>query len=746
MPRPARAEPASTQPSQPAAPPPLVAPELTAHEDPAYPSGAKGTGDVVVDVIVEPDGSVSHVTVVSREPAGEQGAPFADAAVAAVQRYRFTPARRGDRAVRAKIRIAVSFTPPPEPPPPSTEAPAATAPAAHGAPAAAPVEEVRVRGLRETQTPTEERLGRAEIRVVPGAFGDPYRAIDTLPGVVPIVSGLPYFYVRGAPPSAVGYYVDEVRVPYLFHFAFGPGVIQPALIEEVSLHPAAFPARYGRYAGGIVAGQLREPPTELHGEAQIRIFDAGAYAEAPFANGRATAGIGGRYSYTAGIISLVAPDLTIDYRDYNARASYRISDHWRASMVAFGSYDYASDKEDGVEHVVFASEFHRVDLRLDRRGDAGETTRIAATLGIDRTRIEASRFAQTLLAGVRARHTWPVTHTLDFEIGADVLTERTTGDLPSPYSVSAEDYEQASTLFAPRVDTASGAWISATVHPKPGWQVTATARGDVFTSADHAAFGPSPRVAVRVPVTRKIAFLSAMGIAPQPPAFAIPVPAVGYRGLPGGLAFAYQKSAGGEIALPYRFTFRAIGFHHSYFNLRDFSRDRSNADVTRPPPPPGSPTQAYGVETLLSRKLSERYSAFSSLTIMRAQLGSTTTEPGSVSPFDRTYVFQLGGIADLGRGWRTSLRFLTYRGWPVAQSSAEAQTTGDRLPPFRRLDLRIEKRWTFQKDRWIAAVLEGLNVTATKEVLGRTCDSNGVCKDDAIGPIVVPSLGVEGGL
>ena len=42
--------------------------------------------------------------------------------------------------------------------------------------------------------------------------------------------------------------------------------------------------------------------------------------------------------------------------------------------------------------------------------------------------------------------------------------------------------------------------------------------------------------------------ISALGVAPQPPAFSIPVPAVGYRGLPGGLAFAWQKSAGVEVA------------------------------------------------------------------------------------------------------------------------------------------------------------------------------------------------------
>src|SRR5437868_12442347 len=49
-------------------------------------------------------------------------------------------------------------------------------------------------------------------RQLPGALGDPFRAIEISTGVTPIVSGLPYFYVRGAPPGNVGYYFDGVRV------------------------------------------------------------------------------------------------------------------------------------------------------------------------------------------------------------------------------------------------------------------------------------------------------------------------------------------------------------------------------------------------------------------------------------------------------------------------------------------------------------------------------------------------------
>ncbi|MBX3193369.1 MAG: TonB-dependent receptor plug domain-containing protein [Labilithrix sp.] len=608
------------------------------------------------------------------------------------------------------------------------------------------VEEVVVLGRREPKSPTVHRMKRDEYRVVPGAFGDPFRAIDVLPGLVPIVSGLPYFYIRGAPPSAVGYFVDDVRIPYLYHFALGPGVIQPALVEEVSLHPAAFPARYGRYAGGIVAGTTRDPPSELRGEAQIRVYDAGGYLETPFAGGRGSVGAGGRYSYTAGIISLAAQELTIDYRDYNLRATYDLTDRLRLTLFGFGSYDYASETERGIEEVFFASEFHRLDLRLDHRARDGSTTRVATTVGFDRTRLEDARFAQSVITAARARHVRALGNEVELEIGADVTADHYGGDLPSPYAVSFERYDQAFAFFSPRTDTATGAWVSGRFRPRPGWEITGALRGDVFTSAGKIALGPSPRLGVRVPLKKEIAFLAALGVAPQPPAFAIPVPAVGYRGLPGGLGFAYQKSAGAEFSLPARFTLRTVGFHHSYFNLRDFAQDRGRIDLDEPQIEPMSPLQAYGLEVFLSRKLSERYAAFMSATLSRAQLGSTSSDPSRVSPFDRTFVFQIGGVVDMGRGWRTSARFLTYGGWPPEPDEPLSVRLG-RLPAFARGDLRLEKRWTLGETGFVSFVVEVLNMTGSKDVTARRCLSQtGQCEDRAFGPLIVPSIGVEGGL
>jgi hypothetical protein len=594
-------------------------------------------------------------------------------------------------------------------------------------------------------------MSRADVRLVPGAFGDPYRAIEILPGVIPTVSGLPYYYIRGAPPSAVGYFIDEVRVPYLFHFALGPSVLQPAIIDEVSLHPAAFPARYGRYAGAVVAGKTREPATELYGEGLVRLFDAGAYVESPLADGRASVGVGGRYAYTAALFSLVAPDTTIEYRDYNARASIQLSDTWRASAFTFGSYDFASQvntEDDGTRHedVVFASEFHRLDLRLDRHGANGSTSRIATTVGLDRTNIEGSRFAKDIVVGVRARHHAPIRDDLDVEVGVDTFVDNYSADLPNPISVTAKEYRQAAAFWGPRSETATGAWASTTWHPDSGFELTAVARGDVFTSAGAVAVGPSPRLSMRVPIVPKLAFLGALGVGAQPPSFAIPVPAVGYRGLPGGLGYGYQKSVGAEVELPLRSSIRVVGFHHSYFNLRDFARNTHDLVFDEPQLVPNSPGQAYGLEVLLSRKLSSRVGGFVSYTLSRSVLGSTPLTKERLSPFDRPHVFQIGAAADLGKNWRASTRFLTYTGWPDEGLDPKARVPpGGRLPAYVRLDARIEKRWNWRKAGYISVVLEVLNATASREVVKRDCRS-GECRDTAIGPVVVPSLGVEGAL
>jgi hypothetical protein len=110
------------------------------------------------------------------------------------------------------------------------------------------------------------------------------------------------------------------------------------------------------------------------------------------------------------------------------------------------------------------------------------------------------------------------------------------------------------------------------------------------------------------------------------------------------------------------------------------------------------------------------------------------------SAFDRTHVLNVAAAVDLGRGWRAGARFTFYTGAPTPAGQAATATgipNGEpaRDPAFYRLDLRLEKRWTLQKSRWISFVAETLNTTLHKEIVSNV----------EIGPIAIPSLGVEGG-
>ena len=102
-------------------------------------------------------------------------------------------------------------------------APLPAAPAARRSGSLPPPPSKRSRSAAaRARRPARPRSAAHEVRQVPGAFGDAFRVMEALPGVTPLVSGLPFFFVRGAPPGNNGYYIDGIRVPLLYHVGAGP--------------------------------------------------------------------------------------------------------------------------------------------------------------------------------------------------------------------------------------------------------------------------------------------------------------------------------------------------------------------------------------------------------------------------------------------------------------------------------------------------------------------------------------------
>jgi TonB-dependent Receptor Plug Domain/TonB dependent receptor/Gram-negative bacterial TonB protein C-terminal len=724
--------------------PTLTMPTLLSEPAAPYPEGEHGEANVVVAIVLNRDGSVRTVSGAGAGPA------FVAAAERAALTWKFTPARRGTAPVAATIRVLVHFeqreqiVAAPEVQVATAPVLAAAAPSSPSSTAAKlpppPPEDVTIKG-RVLPSPIVQTIARAEVRLLPGAFGDPFRAIEALPGVTPTVSGLPFFYVRGAPPSNVGYYLDGVRVPYLFHFGLGPSVINPALVDRVDLYRGAFPAEYGRYAGAIVAATTTEPRSKFGAEGSLRLFDVGGLAELPFADGRGHVLVGGRFSYTSALLSLLAPDIGLSYGDYQARVSYRVSSRDELRLMFLGAYDVVSQFEKDQRRVIFASEFHRQDLRFRRRFQAGGGLEANFTAGVDRTRIDGKRFARSLLFSMRTKVEYPVAAGVTFRGGADVIRDAYTADLPSIYAVTEADYVAAQSLYRTRVDAAIGAHTELQLRLGPRLTITPGIRADLFGSFGNAEAAVDVRLTGQLKLTQFGRLLFGFGTAHQPTAFPVPVPATQPAGIPGGLQTSAQSSATLEWDLPASLTAQVGGFVQSFRKVSDADTRTDASPFEADPERARAGGYAIGMEAMLRRRFTRRLGFIGIYTLSR---NMRSTAAGLVpSPFDRTHVFSVAASYDLGKGYRAGARFLAYSGWP--QIELQRRTLDGRLPMFTRVDVRLEKRWSFAQSRWISVVLEGLNVTLAKEALSQTCTTDG-CKVNYFGPLSIPSLSLEGAL
>jgi len=748
-----------------------------------YPAGGHGEAVVILDLLVQPDGTVGDVRVVAG------ASPFLRVALDAAKGFAFEPARRGGHPLAARVRIEVPFhdraarAPPILTEPPRVIEPGAAAPKKKIVARGAEIEDVHVQGTRNEAGGVV--MSKEDVRDMPGAFGDAFRAIDMMPGVVPIVSGLPFFFVRGAPPGNTGYFLDSVRVPLLFHLGLGPSVVHPSLLDRVDFYPGGYPAQFGRFTGGIVNGETRGPASRMGGEANVRLFDAGALGEAPFAGGKGDALVAGRYGYPSLLVPIFAPDTQLGYWDYQGRISYRVAPRDTLTAFLFGSFDEL-DQRDRFDHIdgtqtvgpyytVFRTMFHRADLRWDHAVPGGNL-RTALTLGTDNSMQgdspTSSRSVISETIQLRTELDRRLSTRLRARAGADVLI----GHYDYPFTLDAGGVGLSQDCPA-RNDVTFGGYADVVWRVHPRVEIIPGMRFDVFTSrptsavdpdkcltfvvGDRAAAAPAadPRLAARVMVNKRLTWVGTLAVTHQPPSFVVPIPGGDIGSLANGLQSAVQASQGFEADLPWAMSLKGTFFLQEYFGMTDALASCNITggggfhlacldERTR--------GRSFGLEVLLRRSFSKRIGGWLSYTFSRSTVEVDHPHPGETSStpssFDRPHVLNAAVSFDFGRGWHAGSRFTYYTGLPYTPTIdfgvPTAAYNSARLPDFWRLDVRIEKRWRLGARGTFALVLEGMNITFNKEAVGIECGGgdfggSGKCQPQYIGPVSVPSLGVE---
>jgi hypothetical protein len=630
--------------------------------------------------------------------------------------------------------------------PPIEAAP--TAPPARAAPIVVTVE-------GERAPPGSIALRAAEVRELPGVLGDPYRAVELQPGVTPIATGIPYFFVRGAPPGNLGFFLDDVRVPLLFHVGGGPSVVPPYVVRGVAVHLGPVPASIGQLAGAAVVAETAAPRASLRAEAIVRGPDLGGFVEAPVTRDL-TVLAGGHYAAGAALVSELVPSVDLGYADYQARASLRLGEGERLTVFAFGSRDYlaAVTDDDGERDVdvLLDSDFHRLDARYERAYASGAALRTSVTLGLDRLRDVGVEDARDLRVVARASLSRPLRGGavvlrggLDAQVDDYAIvpcppaeTQCRPGD-----GLATEQLEEAfRTLFPSRTDLAFGAWSEARLALGDDATLTPGARVDVYASLGEAAIAIDPKVVGRFGVGERWHLVPAAGLASQLPGFA-PLPALQIGGIPGGLQRSAQASFGVERDLgPVQAS--ATLFRQVTVNLTDPIGTGRGATLGSQRFLSRSLGDGYGLEASAHGAMRRDLLFFASYTLSR----TTRRALGRVLPsaYDRTHVANLALLYDLGGGWKAGVRHVFYSGFP-ADEAAEGRVPSehpDRVRPFYRLDLRVAKRWKLGERGYYGVILDLQNALLAKEVFDVQCDV-GSCTPRTLGPITIPGLAFEVG-
>ncbi|BBN80924.1 TonB-dependent receptor [Pseudoalteromonas sp. A25] len=114
---------------------------------------------------------------------------------------------------------------------------------------------------------------------MPGAMGDPLRAVYALPGVVAAGGSMSEPAVRGSSPSDNIFEVDFMPAGYIFH-DFGSSIFNRHIIQDFQLYSAGYGAAYSNATGAVFDVTLRNPKYQpITTTLDFTMFNAGVFVE-----------------------------------------------------------------------------------------------------------------------------------------------------------------------------------------------------------------------------------------------------------------------------------------------------------------------------------------------------------------------------------------------------------------------------------------------------------------------------------
>ena len=211
------------------------------------------------------------------------------------------------------------------------------------------IDEVVVRASpfrrREESPLSMRRMGVAEIEKSPGGNRDISRVLQSFPGVASTPAFRNDLIVRGGGPSENRFFLDDIEIPNLNHFATqgasgGPvGIINVDFIREVEFYSGAFPANRGNALSSVLdMQQIDGNPERLQVRGALGASDLALTFDGPVTP-NTTFIFSARRSYLQFLFDVLGLPFLPTYNDFQFKSRTRIDEKREFSITGIGAID-----------------------------------------------------------------------------------------------------------------------------------------------------------------------------------------------------------------------------------------------------------------------------------------------------------------------------------------------------------------------------------------------------------------------
>jgi hypothetical protein len=575
---------------------------------------------------------------------------------------------------------------------------------------------------RSEETPLSVRkLNSNEIERYPGGNRDISRVIQSLPGVASTASFRNDIIIRGGAPNENKFFVDEIEVPVINHFATqgssgGPvGILNVNLIKNVDLIAGGFPANRMDAMSSFFEFTLKEGrrdkmATQLTlGASELTLSNEGPIGE------KTTYLVSARRSYLQGLFRLIGLPFLPTFNDFQVKTTTKLNEKTELTFIGVGAIDNFVLNQDVPEEETDderADRLYLLDvlpiqsqwnyttgLKLKRFRENGFWTFVLSRNMLNNESYKYAGNDESNESNLLFRYISQESEN-KFRAENSIFGKGYTLKYGVNYQYSRyfiNNFDRATLASSGQViDVEStsnfnqyGAFISGSKNfYKDRLLVTGGVRMDGADFAETAS-NPlnqiSPRVSFSYQLKPNLFATANAGIYYQKPAYTV----LGFQDNDGVLVNREndvrfirnsQLIAGIEFVVPEKNRrFTAEAFYKRYTNYPSSIRNgialaNLGADfgvIGNEPVASNAEGRAYGIEFLAQQRLFNNFYGIAAVTLVRSEFTNPNTEGFIPSSWDNKFIVSLTAGKRFGKNWEIGARWRFLGGTPYTPFNAE---------------------------------------------------------------------------